>query len=56
MGNCELLSSIFMPMTPLARTIIMIIFILLCLTIKVVKQYERKVLFTLGKYTSILKP
>jgi regulator of protease activity HflC (stomatin/prohibitin superfamily) len=33
-----------------------IIFILLCLSIKVVKQYERKVLFTLGKYTSILRP
>ncbi|MDR2415984.1 MAG: slipin family protein [Candidatus Peribacteria bacterium] len=38
------------------RMLIGIIFILLCLSIKVVKQYERKVLFTLGKYTSILRP
>jgi regulator of protease activity HflC (stomatin/prohibitin superfamily) len=38
------------------RSIVWIIFILLCFSIKVVKQYERKVLFTLGKYTRILKP
>ncbi|MDR2189830.1 MAG: slipin family protein [Candidatus Peribacteria bacterium] len=40
----------------MAPFILGIIVILLFLTVKVVKQYERKVLFTLGKYTTILKP
>ena len=38
------------------RTIVIIVVVLLCLTIKIVNQYERKILFTLGKYTGILKP
>lgn len=45
-----------LPMPPLARVIAIIVFILLCTMIKIVKQYERKVLFTLGKYSGILKP
>jgi regulator of protease activity HflC (stomatin/prohibitin superfamily) len=45
-----------MPMTPTARIILVVVFIILCVTIKIVNQYERKVLFTLGKYTGILKP
>lgn len=36
--------------------ILTLIIIFLCLTIKIVQQYERKILFTLGKYTRILNP
>ncbi|MDR0606820.1 MAG: slipin family protein [Candidatus Peribacteria bacterium] len=43
-------------MSPLIRTILVILVILLCVTVRVVKQYERKVVFTLGKYSYILNP
>ena len=36
--------------------ILTLIIIFLCLTVKIVQQYERKILFTLGKYTRILNP
>lgn len=38
------------------RIILVIVVVILFATVKVVKQYERKVLFTLGKYTRILNP
>ena len=41
---------------PMTRIILAIVVIFLCVTIKIVKQYERKVMFTLGKYTRILTP
>ncbi|MDR2540602.1 MAG: slipin family protein [Candidatus Peribacteria bacterium] len=43
-------------MGPLITIIAIVVFILLCATVKIVKQYERKVTFTLGKYSYILNP
>ncbi len=40
----------------LGNILLVIIILVLLGWIKVVKQYERKIVFTLGKYTGILKP
>ncbi len=37
-------------------TIIVLIIVFLILTVKIVQQYERKILFTFGKYTRVLNP